>query len=223
MNEVWNLDSIYRGFEDPAFAEDLQKLRKMAKEYNEFADSLTEMDVLEGLKQGIRWQEKLTLQAMKLYDYAQLRQAADTRDAQAGSYIGQIMQTLSTTAGAEAAWKAWAAQQPDVMELVAKDEDLKDYAFYMGNLLKGSIHLLGAKGEEIAAKLTMSGGNAWSEMHGYLTSTVPVSYDGKTINLSAVRNLAYDADPAVRKAAYEAEIACYDRCTDHMADHTLLT
>ena len=217
MNEVWNLDSIYRGFDDPDFALDLQNLRQMAKQYNEFADGVAEMDCLEGLKQGIRWQEKLMMHAMKLYDYAQLRQAADTRDAQAGSYIGQIMQILSTTAGAEAAWKAWVAQQPDVMALVAKDEDLKDYTFYMGNLLKGSVHLLGSKGEEIAAKLTMSGGNAWAEMHGYLTSTVPVDYKGQTINLAAVRNLAYDADPEVRKAAYEAEIACYDRIKDAVA------
>ena len=48
-------------------------------------------------------------------------------------------------------------------------------------------------------------------MQGYLTSTVPVEYNGGITNLSAIRNLAYDPDPAVRKAAYEAEIACYDK------------
>ena len=26
MNEVWNLDVIYRGFDDPAFAADMEKL-----------------------------------------------------------------------------------------------------------------------------------------------------------------------------------------------------
>ena len=26
MNEVWNLDVIYRGFDDPAFATDMEKL-----------------------------------------------------------------------------------------------------------------------------------------------------------------------------------------------------
>ena len=65
--------------------------------------------------------------------------------------------------------------------------------------------------------MELSGGNAWAEMHGYLTSTVPVEYDGSVTNLSAIRNLAYDADPAVRKAAYEAELACYSRIQDPVA------
>ena len=61
---------------------------------------------------------------------------------------------------------------------------------------------------------------AWAnkkDLQEYLTSTVPVSYNGGTTNLSAIRNLAYDPDPAVRKAAYEAELSCYDRIKDAVA------
>jgi len=65
--------------------------------------------------------------------------------------------------------------------------------------------------------MEMSGGNAWSDLQSYLTSTVPVSYRGTTTNLSAIRNLAYDTDPQVRKDAYEAEIACYERIRDAVA------
>ena len=103
------------------------------------------------------------------------------------------------------------------MEAVSKDEMLKAYTFLFENLKKDSVHLLGQLGEEIHAKLTLSGGNAWSEMHGYLTSTVPVEYDGGVTNLSSIRNLAYDADASVRKAAYEAELACYGRIQDPVA------
>lgn len=42
-------------------------------------------------------------------------------------------------------------------------------------------------------------------------------YNGGATNLSAIRNLAYDPDPAVRKAAYEAELACYDKIKDPVA------
>ena len=217
MNEVWNLEKLYQGFDDPSFSEDLQALRRVAQQYNGFAAKIAELSSLEGLKQGIDWQEKLTALAMKLFDYAQLRQTTDTRDSRAGSYMGQIMQILSSTAGAEAAWKTWAAAQPDLMELVRGDESLKDYEFLFENLLEGSAHLLGEKGEEIAAKLSMSGGNAWADLQSYLTSTVPVSYNGETINLAAVRNLAYDENAQVRKAAYEAELACYDRIKDAVA------
>ena len=217
MNDVWNLDPIYRGFDDPAFAADLQALRDMAREYNAFAAELGNMESAEGLKEGVLWQEKLTALAKKLIDYAQLRQAVDTRDNQAGSYLGQAMQILSTTAGAEALWKEWSAKQPGLMETVWADELLKTYEFFFENLLKGSVHLLGEKGEEISARLSMSGSSAWSEMHSYLTSTLSLELNGETLNLSAVRNLACDEDPAVRKAAYEAEMAAYDKIKDPVA------
>ena len=77
--------------------------------------------------------------------------------------------------------------------------------------------MLFRSGEEIAAKLRLSGGSAWSDLQQYLTSTVPVSYRGETTNLSTIRNMAYDPDPAVRKDAYEAELACYDRIKDPIA------
>ena len=217
MNEVWNLDRIYRGYDDPAFGADMAQLRNLASEYNAFAAQLGDLDTLSGLRQGITWQEKLTFLAMKLFGYAQLRQSTDTRDSQSGSYVGQVMQILSTTAGSEAAWKSWAAEQDNLMQTVREDEELREYAFLFENLLRGSTHLLGEKGEEISAKLSMSGGSAWADLQGYLTSTVPVHYNGEITNLSAIRNLAYEEDPAVRKAAYEAELACYDRIRDSVA------
>ncbi len=217
MNEVWNLDGIYRGFEDPAFASDMDQLQNLAGDYAAFAGKLQSMDALAGLKQGIAYEEKLVTLVMKLAVYAQLRQSTNTRDAECGSRLGQIMQLVSATAGAEAAWKEWAARLPELMTLVKEDEELKDYTFLFENLQKESTHLLGALGEEISAKLSLSGGNAWAEMYGYLTSTVPVEYNGSVTNLPAIRNLAYDADPAVRKAAYEAEIACYERIKDPIA------
>ncbi|MBQ7001605.1 MAG: M3 family oligoendopeptidase [Oscillospiraceae bacterium] len=211
MKDVWNLDRIYKGFEDPAFAADMDTLRALVKQYNAFAEGLESMEDLAGLRQGIELEEKLMQLFMKLISYAQLRQSVSTRDSECGSRLGQILQLLSAIAGAEATWKAWAAKQEGLMDMVANDELLKEYTFRFENLRKESTHLLGSLGEEIAARMQLSGGNAWSEMHGYLTSTVPVEYNGGITNLSAIRNLAYDADPAVRKAAYEAEIACYDK------------
>ena len=217
MKDVWNLDVIYRGFGDPAFAADLKALQETVAGFNAFAESLETKDSLEGLKEGIAWEEKLTELGTKLASYAQFRQAANTRDTECASWLGQIMQLYSAAAGGEAAWKQWAADQPDLMEQVAQDGKLKDYTFLFENLQKDSEHLLGTLGEQISARMSLSGSNAWGEMHGFLTSTVPVEYDGGVTNLSAIRNLAYDADEAVRKRAYEAELACYERIRDPIA------
>ena len=40
MNEVWNLDVIYRGFDDPAFAADMEKLERLVQDYVAFAGEL---------------------------------------------------------------------------------------------------------------------------------------------------------------------------------------
>ena len=217
MNEVWNLDVIYRGFDDPAFAADMEKLEKLVKDYAAFAGELVGQTPLDGLKKGIALEEALTVLTAKLGEYASLRQSVNTRDAEAGSRLGQVMQRISGAAGAQAQWREWVSKIPDLMVLVAGDETLKDYTFLFERLLRNSTHLLGSLGEQISARLSMSGSSAWSDLQGYLTSTVPVSYNGGTTNLSAIRNLAYDPDPAVRKAAYEAELSCYDRIKDSVA------
>ena len=217
MNEVWNLDPIYRGFDDPAFSEDMEALRQAVARFNAFAADLQNTEPLEGLKQGIALEETVTQLVEKLANYAQLRQATNTRDTEAGSRFGQVLQIYSGVAGGEAAWKDWAAKQENLMELVAEDDLLKEYTFLFENMKKGAVHLLGSRGEEIAAKLSLSGGSAWSDLQGYLTSTVPVEYNGGITNLSAIRNMAYEDDAAVRKAAYEAEIACYDKIKDSVA------
>ena len=217
MNEVWNLNVIYAGFEDPQYEKDLTLLKEKAAAYAAATGCLAETEPLEGLRSCITLEEEVTRLANKLAEYAMLRQSADARDAQAGSQIGRIMGVISSLAAPQAAFKDWASKLPNLMELVCADEMLKEYTFLFENLSKSSRYLLSGQAEAVMAKMQLSGGNAWSDLHGYITSTVPVTYRGQTINLSAVRNLAYDPDPQVRKDAYEAEIACYDRIKDAAA------
>ena len=217
MNEVWNLDPIYLGFQDPAFEADLNALKQAAADFAAFIPTLSDIDPLEGLKAGIARQEKLMELGSKLVEYGMLRQAANTLDPEAGSRVGQVMGVLSTIAAPQALFQEWASKLPDLMELVAQDDVLREYTFLFENMKEGSRFLLSGKGEEIMAKMSLSGGNAWSELQQFLTSTVPVSYRGEQTNLSSIRNMAYDADPAVRRDAYEAELVCYERIADSVA------
>ena len=217
MNDVWNLDPIYKGFDDPAFEADMAALKAEVEKITAFADTLSTVEPIDGLREGIALQEHFSDLVGKLANYASLRQAADTKNPEAGSQMGRIMALYSGVAAPLAAFEDWAAKLPNLMELVKGDENLKDYEYLFSNMAESSKHLLPGVAEAVMAKMGMSGGDAWSDMQQYLTSTVPVSYRGTTTNLSTIRNLAYDPDPQVRKDAYEAELACYDRIKDPVA------
>ena len=209
MKGTWNLDPIYLGFDDPAFSQDMEQLRSAVSRMEQFVQNLEGAEPTETLRTGIALEEEVFELAEKLAGFAQLRQAANTKDAEAGSRMGQIMAIFSAFAAPEAALKAWASKLPNLMELVNADPQLQAYSFLLSNMQLSSRYLLPGQGEKIMAMMEMSGGNAWSDLQGYVTSTVPVNYRGSVTNLSAIRNLAYDPNPQVRKDAYEAELACY--------------
>lgn len=216
MNECWNLNPIYTGFDDPRFEEDLQALRRTVRDLEELTQHLTG-DSAALLKRGLTLQEQLQELAEKLLCYAELRQAACTTDAEAGSKIGKIMGVYSDSAAPVAAFEGWLAAIPDLDSLIASDPLFEEYRFILERKKLGSLHLLPSIGEKVMAKLKISGSNAWAELQQYLTSTVKVTYRGEEINLSAVRNLAYSAEAEVRKDAYEAELACYRAIEDSVA------
>ena len=216
MNECWNLNPIYTGFDDPRFEEDLQALRRTVRDLEELTQHLTG-DSAALLKRGLTLQEQLQELAEKLLCYAELRQAACTTDAEAGSKIGKIMGVYSDSAAPVAAFEGWLAAIPDLDNLIASDPLFEEYRFILERKKLGSLHLLPGIGEKVMAKLKISGSNAWAELQQYLTSTVKVTYRGEEINLSAVRNLAYSAEAEVRKDAYEAELACYSAIEDSVA------
>ncbi len=217
MNEVWNLEPIYHGFDDPAFGQDLEKLKALITTVEAFMADLENTEPLQGLKEGIRLQEEMSDLAGKLAQYAILRQNANSKDSEAGSCVGRVMAQYSRMAAPMAAFQDWAAKLPELMDLVRSDESLAQYEFLFANMADSARYLLAGRGEEILAKMQLTGGNAWSELHTYLTSTVPVDYAGEVTTLSAIRNKAHDADPAVRKAAFEAELKSYDRIKDAVA------
>ena len=216
MNEVWNLDRIYKGFDDPAYAADFAAMGQLVKDFETLAAELPGLEPVEGLRRGIALKEKLADLSV-LFGYANLRSATNAKDPEPGSWLGRVMALRSGTAAPSAAFNAWVVSLPNLMELVRGDDFLKDYEFYFSGMADSARYLMSAEAEAVEAKIGMSGGSAWGKLQSYLTSTVPVHYRGTVTNLSSIRNLAYDPDPQVRKDAYEAELACYESIKEPVA------
>ena len=217
MKETWSLDELYLGFDDPKFQADMDRLEHLLAEYSDITGQLTQLEPKDALVKVLRCQEEIQTVSSNLGMFAMLRQSADTRDAKSASTAEKVWDMLAEMEGSSAIFRHFVAKLDNLDDLIAADPLLTEYAYLLHNIQADSKYLLSEKEEILFAKMNMSGASAWEQLQANLTSSVPVEYDGKTITLSTVRNMAYDPDPAVRKAAYDAELKCYDRIKDAVA------
>ena len=217
MNGQWSLDALYLGFDDPKYLADREKLTALCAELNAFVPQMNSMSPTEALHKALTLQEEISVTSSLLGGYAHLRSATNARDSEAVSHSGQLQAISGSIAGAKAAIEAYIASVEDLESVIASDPLLEEYRFRLESIKNDSKYLLSAREEEIMARMDISGGSAWSQQQGQLTSNVVVDYKGGKTNLSAIRNMAYEADPEVRKSAYEAELACYPKVSDAVA------
>ena len=216
MNKEWSLDVLYKGYDDPKFAEDEAELDRLIEEFTAFAADLTG-DPKDKLAGGIELDRKLTEKASDLFSFASLSQAVNTSDTKAASILGRLSGNMSALAAPRTALVQYIAALDDLQGIIDSDPLLKEHEFYLTNIKNEAKYTLSPEVEKVISLYEISGSSAWSDLQSFLTSTVPVEYEGKTTTLSDIRNLAYDPDPTVRKAAYEAELKSYDRIKEAVA------
>ncbi len=215
MNTQWDLTGLYSGFDDPKLASDLDLAEAQARQMQSFAKDLSGQpeqvvrSAIDRLEQFSRVQAKIGL-------FASLSQAVNAADEQAAACLGRLQAIQSSTAAPRTAICEYIAAQ-NLDELIAAEPSLEEFRYFLQCIQSDSRYLLSQQAEEIISLYSISGSSAWSDMQNYLTSALPVEYAGETTNLSDIRNRAYDPDPDVRKAAYAAELAAYDRIRDAVA------
>ena len=217
MNTEWSLEVYYKGYEDPAFAEDFELLQKNAQALETALGQAREQDDVQGLVTVLEAKEAYAKVLFKLNEYLALRNSVDTTDGKTLDHIGRLDKINASTAKAQSAMDKYIAGVADLEACIAAHPLLTEYAFLLRNTKKKAVHLFSDEMEAMISRMNLTGGNAWSRLFDYLTSTLKVDYDGEQITLPAVRNLANDPDGAVRKKAYEAELASYAKIEGSIA------
>jgi len=217
MRETWDLSPLYTGFDDPAFLADGDALRLKAQELVDFVKTLDTLPHLEGLREGTRLLEELTVLEDRVALYPRLRIATNTGDTEAVSWQGKLSAYSAAAAGAQAAFKQWAGKLPELESLLEQDEVLRHYKFYYTQLAQSCRYLMSSEQEALLASLSISGLRAWGNMRGVVTSQIKADFRGKSMTMAGIRNLARDPDPAVRREAYAAELAVYEPVKESVA------
>ena len=106
MNGEWSLDVLYKGYDDPKFAEDRTAFDAACARMNELAAAMDGMEPKKALHEIILAMEDLNRLASTLMIFAELKQSVNTRDNESASISGQLMATLSAIAAAQTKMKA---------------------------------------------------------------------------------------------------------------------
>ena len=214
MYDRWSLDVLYSGFEDPNFQSEFQQFDEFLEKFKTAVASLGNKDARTTTKELLTLKEDYLKTVNRLANYCSLRQNADTNDGESVSYLGRLIQKDNDITPYSTAIDKYLATLENLDEIIGDDEMLQDYSYYLHEIQNSAKYLLSEEVETALGAMDISGGNAWSDLQSYLTSSVKVDYNGETTTLSSIRNMAYSPDQEVRKSAYEAELAAYDKIKD---------
>ena len=210
MKTTWNLDKLYRSFEAPELQADLVKFDQMVDDAKQVVFSGYEKKAHQ-LENYLHQSIEIQLIASKLFHFASLSQATDSTNVTAMKMMNRLHMKITELTIVESQFKKWLKDYPDIDQDIKRYPLLKEHEFFLKETIALASHLFDDATENLVAKLKQNGSVAWERLQSLLTSTVAVDLDGKEITLSEVRNMAYSPDPEVRKKAYEAELAAYQK------------
>ncbi len=216
---TWDLTKLYASFDAPEFAADMKELKELADEAVEQARGMA--IGVPALEEAIRLSERVATLATKTMSFAQLTLAADANCEPAMAAYARLLPVMNRLEEASSALSAKLGTVEDLDALIAQSELLTAHAFLLKKYKQNAAHVIDPALEPIVLKMQMTGGNAWEQLRDQLDANhmVEIELDGekKSLPLSAVRGMANSPDAAVRKAAYEAEIAAYPKMEIPMA------
>ena len=217
MYNEWSLDAFYLGTDDPALERDMALLEKRIGDFKNAVAALSAEDARACLKKTVAIEEDIALLARKLGGYFSLRRSAHSPDPEGAKYSTRMQNLMTTQTKESVIFQKFIGSIEDIDAVISGDEMLEAYRFRFSQIQKNASHKLSDEAEDVFARMNISGGRAWGDLVAYLTANVAVDYKGEKTSLSAVRGLAESDDAEERKAAYEAELACYDKVRDSIA------
>lgn len=207
----WNLHTIFQGFETAEYqAAHAEVDRLLGKWESVIAGAEGGQSPVEALSEGVQVQNALMLTLWPVRAYAYGRNSSDSSDDAAKAELSKFAKIGSRMSALNARWLAWVAGVD--LAAAAQDSDVvREHRFALEKAQLFATKLMSPAEEELAAKMGETGGGAWARFYGDFSSRVTADVNGETLPISAVRNLAYDADAEVREAAYQAELAAWER------------
>ena len=204
----WDLSYLYPDFDDEQFKADLASLKGDAEKGMALLQD-TSLERITRLEQAVIHSEKVSAKVDRLASFIYCTSAVDATNEKADAAMDQLSVAFTSLELTDSALARFVAETEDLEELIESSDVLRPVGFALREMKEHAAHLIPPEIEPWILDMQLSGGEAFSQLRDKLDSTLVVDYRDEKLPLAGVRGKAYDPDPAVRKDAYEAEIASY--------------
>ncbi len=144
----WDLSTIFAS--DAAWAEAFQPCESLIEKACSYQGTLTDAPTI---KEYLDTYMELTGQVQDILTYASLRHSEDTRATDAKEMHGKAFSLYIKAMGATAFGEPEILSLPqELLEAIASDECLREYAFFLHNIIRRKKHMLTAREEELLAR-----------------------------------------------------------------------
>ncbi len=192
----WSLDSIYRGFDDPAYSGDVEKLDRAIQ-----VGLQSDSPPVEFVERALDLAENL-----KTFAYASY--STDTTNPRYVEALNHLERFDAPLRRLRTRFRGALASDTGGME--APDGGGPDYGYVLAEEARLGRLQLSEDQEELAADLAHSGAELWARLQEGLGATLASEWPaGGHKTVVQLRSLAHDPDRSVRMAAYEKELALW--------------
>ncbi len=219
----WDMTVVYPGLDSPEFAAGFTGLRQSVTELGEYFDrsriGKTETGAIDdgtvALFDDVTARLNQVMADLETMDaYIVSFVETNSRDDQAQAWYSELDSIVTPVRQLTTRYVAWVGSL-DIAELIDRSDVARAHEFPLTQMKIDAAHQMSPAEEDLLAELGPSAGGAWSRLHSNLTSQleVTVEIDGElqTLPMSGARNLAHSPDRDLRRRAFEAEIAVWEK------------
>lgn len=217
----WSVADVHENFESRSFLDameragaDVDRLVALFDEHGIRAVEPRSADASDGAATDAAIREfnrvSADLEILDAYIYASV--STNSRDEQAQATMSELEPVAARLRPLLARLADWISSF-ELDELAGVSTEAHDHLGPLQRLRDRSVHQMPEAEEHLYAELATTGSGAWGRLQEEVTSQLSAEValpDGaERLPMPAVRGLATDADPAVRRAAYDAELEAW--------------
>ena len=213
----WSLDELYSSFDSNEFKNDCKKIDDLILEVREYAQKelISHDNGLQKMEDYLKKNVEITNVLSKVLSFSSLTMSVDARNEEAKEQYGKMVMKLSELTLPQVMFERFLKEEENLYSYLKESDLLKEHEFYLKDMKKNAQYMLSDEEEILISKMSNTGSKAWTNLQNQITSTLMVDMgNSERLPLSAVRNLAYDGDPQVRREAFEKELKAYEKVED---------